>query len=212
MKNSILHLVFFSFLMSLTANAFAFAVSYDQKVSIENNPVATIKVAVQGENMRAESDFGGMKSVMLRNETGSYSYVPEQNAATKIPPAMDRPNLTRDLPRFMEFLNSNKGEKVGSEKVDGKDCDVYKFLEPTIQQEAKAWVWKEKQFPVKIEVPAPEGLTVVELYNIQFDPKLDAASFQLPAGVKVLDFEAAQQAAAAMQAQQAEAGSAPAAN
>lgn len=181
------------FLLLLTRQAFAFSVSYDQKVLVDNNPVATITVVVQDDKMRAESDFGGMKSVLIRTNDGSYSYMPEQKMATKIPAAMDRPNLTRDLPHFMEFLNKNAGKKIGSEKFDGKDCDIYEFTEPTVQQQAKAWVWVEKEFPVKIEVPAPEGLTVVELSNINFEPTIAAGTFELPADVKILDLEAAQQ-------------------
>lgn len=187
--------IFFSLL--LTSQTFAFSVSYDQTVSIDAKPMAVIKVMVQDEKMRAESDFGGMKSILLRNETGSYSYMPEQKMATKIPAAMDKPNLTRDLPHFMDFLTKNNGQKIGAEKIGGKDCDIYRFTEPMVQQESKAWVWTEKQFPVKIEVPAPEGLTLVELSNIQFDPAVDPSLFQLPGDVKVIDFEAQQQAASA---------------
>lgn len=190
------------FLSLFTTQAFAFSVSYDQKVSVDGNPVANIKVIVKDENMWAESDFGGMKTVMLRNESGNYSYVPANNVATKIPAEMDRPNLTRDLPHFVDFLKAHNGEKIGAETLEGKECDVYKFVEPMVQKEAKAWVWKEKQFPVKIEVPAPEGLTVVELNNIQFDPKTDAATFSLPKEAKIIDFAAAQQAALEAQAAQ----------
>ena len=192
-------------LLTMTSQAYAFSVSYDQKVSIDNNPVANIKVVVKDENMWAESDFGGMKTVMLRNETGSYSYVPAQNVATKIPAEMDRPNLTRDLPHFMDFLTANSAKKVGQETVDGKECEIYTFIEPMVQKESKAWVWAEKNFPVKIEVPAPEGLTKVELNNIQFDPATDANTFNLPEGVKILDFAAAQQAALEAQAAQQQA-------
>ena len=35
------------FILLLTREAFAFSVSYDQKVSVENNPMATIKVVVK---------------------------------------------------------------------------------------------------------------------------------------------------------------------
>jgi outer membrane lipoprotein-sorting protein len=205
-----IRLILLALFLSITSQAFAFSVSYDQKVSVDNNAVANIKVLVKDDSMWAESDFGGMKTVMLRNETGSYSYVPEQNVATKIPAEMDRPNLTRDLPRFMDFLKANNAQKVGSEKVDNKDCDVYTFMEPMVQREAKAWVWKDKQFPVKIEVPAPEGLTLVELFNIEFDPKIEANAFTLPKEVKVLDFAAAQQAALEAQAAQQQQQAAPA--
>ncbi len=175
--------------LGLNAQASAFSVSYDQKVSVQQEVIATVKVVVQDDKMSAQSNFNGMDSVILRNETGAYSYVPSQKMATKIPAAMDRPNLTRDLPRFIEFLNQNNGKKLSSETLDGKACDVYQFTEPTLKRDAKAWVWVEKQFPVKIEVPAPEGLTTVELTNIQFDPKISTDQFTLPADVQVIDLE-----------------------
>ena len=195
-----------------TPRVFAFSVSYDQKVSVQDNAVATIKVVVKDEKMKAESDFGGIATVMLRNETGTYSYLPAQKMATKIPASMDRPNLTRDLPRFLDFLQENKAEKVGAEQLLGYDCDVYKFIEPTIQKEAKAWVWREKSFPVKIEVTAPEGLTTVELTNIQFDPQIDEAVFQVPTDAKVLDLEAAAQQAPVQAAAEGGLPEAPAAD
>lgn len=180
----------------LNASASAFSVSYDQKVTLEKNVLATIKVMVQDDKMSAQSSFSGMESVILRNETGTYSYMPAQKMATKIPAAMDRPNLTRDLPRFMEFLKQNEGKKIGSDTIEGKACDIYQFTEPTLKREAKAWVWAEKNFPLKIEVPSPEGITLVELSNIQFDPKIPANQFQLPADVKIVDLETTQPVAA----------------
>lgn len=168
-----------------------FAVTYDQKVTVEGNPIAEIKVVSKDAKMRAESNFGGMTAVMLRNETGTYSYLPAQNMATKIPASMDRPNLTRDIPRFMEFLQENNGQKIGSEVLEGnKEADIYTFIEPTLKKEAKAWVWKEKNFPLKIEVNAPEGRTVVELYNINLAPQINEKDFQVPTGAKVVDLAA----------------------
>lgn len=181
----------------VTQNAFAFSVSYDQTVSVKDKTVATIQVVVQDEQMWAQSTFSGMDTIVLRNKTGAYSYIPAQKMATKIPASMDRPNLTRDLPKFLEFLNKNGGKKIGSEKVGDKNCDIYQFTEPTLQKESKAWVWVEKQFPVKIEVPAPQGVTVVELNNIKFDPAIEPTKFDLPKDVKVIDLEALQKEAAA---------------
>lgn len=166
------------------------SVTYDQKVTVEGNVIANIKVASQDDQMKAESNFGGVTAVMFRNKTGIYSYLPAQNVATKIPASMDRPNLTRDLPRFMEFLQKNEGKKIGSEVLEGKNTEVYSFTEPTLKKEAKAWVWKEKEFPVKIEVKAPEGVTLVELFNINLDPKIAEETFQVPAGAKVVDLAA----------------------
>ncbi len=192
MKKVLMFLVFIFSLSISLPQLFAFSVSYDQKVTVENATVATIQVVVQDEKMWAQSNFNGMETVVLRNESGAYSYIPAQKMATKIPAAMDRPNLTRDLPNFKEFLEKNNGKKIGTEKINNQETDIYQFTEPTLKKEAKAWIWPEKNFPLKIEVPAPEGLTVVELTNIQFDPQLKTDQFQLPEDVQVIDLEKTQ--------------------
>ena len=75
----------FFFLLSLsvlfTGQALAMTVSYDQKVSIDSNPVATIKVLVREEQMRAESDFNGVVSVPV-----SYTHldVYKRQAGTRV--------------------------------------------------------------------------------------------------------------------------------
>lgn len=193
MKKFLLFVLTFGLLcFNRSSHLWAFSVSYDQKVSVENKAIAVIKVVVQDNKMWAQSNFGDGESVMLRNEEGAFSYIPAQKMATKIPSSMDRPNLTRDLPRFMDFLKENGGKKISSETLDGKQTDVYEFKEPTLQTQSKAWVWTEKSFPVKIEVPAPEGKTTVELSNIQFDPAIKENQFKLPADVKIVDLENSQ--------------------
>ncbi len=176
------------FVLLISTQAFAMTASYDQKISMGGKAIATIKVSTMDKFMKAESDFGGMKSVMLRNDKGVYSYLPEQKVATKIPAELDRPNLTRDIPRYLEFLKENGGEKIGSEKIGSYDCDVYSFTEPNIKKPSKAWVWKEKSFPIKIEVQAPEGTTIVELENINLNAKFQVSDFDLPGDVRIMNF------------------------
>lgn len=55
------------------------------------------------------------------------------------------------------------------------------------------WVWKQKQFPVKITMNGPDGQSVVELSNIQLDASTSDTDFQLPAGVQVMDMGAMMQ-------------------
>lgn len=189
---------FFSFLLfsmlTVSAQAWAVTVSYDQKVSVDNNPVATLNVLVQDDKMRAESDFNGVKSILYRNEKGTFTYMPAQKLAAQMPPMLDRPNITRDIPRYQEFLTQNNGVKAGAETVNGVECDIYTFTEPNINRPGKVWMWREKSFPVKIEVEAPEGKTTIEILNINFSPAVSEADFQVPDGVKIFDpMEAAPQ-------------------
>ena len=178
---------FLSIAILLSGRAWAMTVSYDQKVSVGGNAVATIKVLSKDDLMRAESDFNGVKSMLFRNPKGTFSYLPEQKMAAQMPPALDRPNITRDIPKYMDFLNKNQGKKTGSETINGVECDVYSFVEPNIQKPGKAWIWRERSFPVKIEVEAAEGKTVIEMANINFTPAVQDSDFELPADAKIFN-------------------------
>ena len=167
--------------------ALALSVTYDQKVSIGGQPVATSKVVYKDKKMRADTNIGGMTVVKLRNEKGSYNYFPDQKAAQKIPPSLDEVDAIQDYPSYIDYLEKNQGKKVGSEKVDGKETDIYTFTEPNHRSEAKAWVWREQTFPLKVQVNSPDGLAVVELSNINFAPNIDGAVFQLAPGTQVTD-------------------------
>ncbi len=179
-----------AFLFLFSRQAMAMTVSYEQKVSVNNNVIATVKVLTRDETMRAESDFNGMKTVMFRNPKGLFSYLPSQNIATQIPASLDRPNLTRDIPKFKSLLDSYKAEKIGEEKFGDYDCEVYSYTEPMLQKPAKAWLWKEKSFPVKIEVDAPEGMTRIEIVNINFAPAVNDKDFEVPESAKMVTFNA----------------------
>ena len=169
--------------------AFASGYIYDQKVSLDGQHVATLKIVAQDSQIKAESDFQGIKIIMLRGPQGTFSYYPEKKMAAKIPQESDPPNLTALIPQFQDYLAKSAAKKTGAETVDGKECEIYEFIEPSLDKPAKVWMWKEKQFPLRIEVTAPDGLTLIELQNIEFDPQIPAAAFSLPPDVQIVDME-----------------------
>ena len=131
--------------LSLSLPAFALTATYDQKVSVNGNPVADIKIQTKNENLKAESEFQGMKMIILRSAKGTFSYYPLQKMAAKIPAEMDKPNVTTQIPNYKAFLEQNGAKNEGTEKVDGKDTDVYTFIEPSLKRPGKAWLLKENQ-------------------------------------------------------------------
>ena len=50
-----------------------------------------------------------------------------------------------------------------------------------------AWVWIEKQFPIKMEIDGAEGKMLVEIQNVQLGAALPDALFELPPDVQVMD-------------------------
>src|SRR3989338_748830 len=184
-------LIFPALLLTHSPLLLAFSVSYEQVITTNGAPMASFKVTVQDQNLRVESQWGGLDAIMIRNDTGQYNYIPSQNTATRIPLALHRPNLTDDLPNYTEFLQKNRATVVGSEEIQGRQTDIYQFTDPIGLGDTKAWVWKDKQFPIKIEVRNTQGTTVVELNNVQFDIAVEPAVFQIPDGVEVVELEAA---------------------
>ena len=188
MKKFFFHagLIFLCFALPLQI-ALAMTVRFDQKISVNGNPIALVKVQSKADLMKAESEFQGMKLILVHNAKGTFSYSPLQKQAAKLPKAVEKTNLTAQLPHYLEFLEKNKAVKTGTETLEGRECDVYTFIEPVIRREAKAWIWREKKFPLKIEVASPGGATLIELINIQFDPQMKDADFELPGDVKVIE-------------------------
>lgn len=172
---------------SFISNSFAFSAAYDQIIKVNGKEVTTFKVKLQDKNIRVENNMGGTAMMIIRNDKGTFNYLKDQNIATKMPAELDRPNLADDLPQYKAFLEKNNAKVVGSEKVGTYDTDVYEFVDPTTQMKTKAWLWKEKEFPVKFEVNAPEGLTTVEMSGVVLGETYPTTDFELPADAKIND-------------------------
>jgi len=48
------------------------------------------------------------------------------------------------------------------------------------------WIWKEKGFPIRIEMTSIEGTFIIEYKNIEFTDVPDSM-FELPEGVQIVD-------------------------
>jgi hypothetical protein len=165
--------------------AAAFSLSYDQTVWVNGNEVAAFKVATKDGRLRVESNWDGMPSVMLRNETGYYNYIPSKNKAVKIPKGMQRPNLADSLPHYEEFLKKNHARKIGSESVRGYETNIYKYMDSQGLGETKVWLWIVRPLPIKIERIGNEGLMIIELSNFELDAPLTDSQFQLPVETEI---------------------------
>jgi hypothetical protein len=187
-------------LLGFASSSYALSASFDQKISVNNNPVADMHVTTEENNLRVESEFQGVKMITFRNADGIFNYYPDQKFAAKIPDDKTRSTFIEDLPDYMAYLKKNNAQKIGSEKVNQYDTDIYQFVEPNSKSDTKVWLWKERSFPVRIEMNAPEGHTMVELTNLTLDQKADPAIFKLPENTRIVDSNAL--LAASQEAQQ----------
>ena len=164
--------------------ALAFSVSYDQTVTA-NGQTMTAKVQMKDGQFRIESPADNVSTILIHNATGTYSYLPEEQMAMKMPEVSLAQQPVPETDNYLGFLNSHQATRVRSEVMDGYACDVYEFASPTGGM-ATAWVWKEKHFPIRIVQATPQGPMVAQLSHIQFDVPIPDAVFELPEGVEVM--------------------------
>ena len=164
----------------------AFSVSYDQTVT-QGRQVMTGKVSMKDEMFRMDTTAEGQAAVTLRNASGTYTYLPNEGMAMKLPAlnASQRPIEHAD--NYPQYLKEQHAERIGTETVDDHPCEVYRFTDPQIQGTVTAWVWTEKQFPIKMEIDDGSAKTLVEIRNVQLGAAIPDAVFELPADVQVMD-------------------------
>ena len=170
----------------VAVEAQAFSVMYDQTVT-QGSRVMTGKVAVKDELFRMDATVDGQEAVTLRNASGTYTYLPKEGMAMKTPKLNPAQQPVQHSDNYQQYLQEHHAERIGTDTIDGHHCDIYRFTDPAIQGTATAWVWTEKQFPVKMEIDGPDGKTVVELTHLQLGVAVPDSAFQLPAGVQVMD-------------------------
>ena len=134
----------------VAGDAFALSASYEQKASSKYG-VFTSKVVVKDSFFRMESDMGGQTSVVVRNQDGIYQYVPSSQMAMKLP-GLDAFQQPMTSENYLQEMQARHATLLRSETVNGFACDVYQFANPTGAGTTTAWVWKEKQFPVRMEM------------------------------------------------------------
>ncbi|MDP3703944.1 MAG: hypothetical protein Q8R78_06110 [Candidatus Omnitrophota bacterium] len=168
------------------AGAEAFSASYDQTVT-QGRQVMTGKVNMKDEMFRIDMMAEGQATATLHNASGTYTYMPAEGMAMKLPglSASQRPIEHAD--NYAQYLNERQAKRIGTETVDGHPCEVYQFTDPEIEGTVTAWVWTEKQFPIKMEIEDKSGKILVEIRNVQLGAALPDALFQLPADVQVMD-------------------------
>ncbi len=164
--------------------AWGFSVSYDQRV-VSGEDVVESAVRVKDDLMRIESSAEGEQVIVLKNHEGTFSYLPAEGFAMRLPGLERNQQPIDQVEDYANFLHAQQATVIRSERVNGYDCDVYQFTDPAGEGTVTAWVWREQQFPVKVELNGPDGLTVAELTNIQLGAPVEESDFVLPAGVEV---------------------------
>ncbi len=175
-------------LVTVATRAWAYSASYDQTMT-NGKETFTSKVYVKDRHMRIESNVHGVQAIMIRNDEGFFNYMPQEGVAMKLPGLNVAQQPVQDVDGYEAYLQKQHAQKIRSETVNGYACDVYQYTDPK-GGPITAWVWKEKQFPVRVEMNGPDGHIVAEMSNIQVGVPIDDSKFSLPAGVQPMDMGA----------------------
>ncbi len=174
-------------------NAGAFSASYDQRIT-QGRQVIQGKVTMKDQLFRMEATVEGQETVTIRNGSGVYTCLPKEHTAMKMSGLNPSQQPIDHADNYQAYLKERQAQRIGTETLAGHACEVYRFTDPTVGGMVTAWVWTEKQFPIKMEMAGPQGTTVIELSNIQLGVAVPETAFQLPPDVQVMDMGALLQA------------------
>ena len=168
------------------AGAEAFSVSYDQKTT-QGRQVTTGTVSMKDEMFRMDMMADGQAMAIIHNASGTYTYMPAEGMAMKLAALNSSQRPIEHADNYPQYLKERQAQRIGDETVDDHPCEVYQFTDPEIRGTVTAWLWTEKQFPIKMEIDEGSVKTLVEIRNIQLGAVIPDALFQLPADVQVMD-------------------------
>ena len=164
----------------------AFSASYDQTVT-QGRRVTNSTVSMKDTMFRLDATVNGQASVIIHNDSGTYTYMPSENMAMKLPSRDPSQGPVEHADNYAQYLRERKAERIGAETIDGHPCDIYRFVEPSTETPVTAWVWTAKQFPIRLEYDDKKGKMLVEIRNLQVGKAIPDSTFQLPANVQVMD-------------------------
>lgn len=146
------------------------------------------KVWLQGNKMKSEMILEGLTVITIfdGDDGAVYTYYPGENQAMKI--QGEKSEQMADSPLdYTESVDVDIAVIAESVTLDGVRCKVVTMPGEGDEGTTKMWIREDYGIPVRIETSLPEGGNMVMEYkNIKIEP-LPAGTFQLPAGVEIMD-------------------------
>lgn len=141
-----------------------------------------MKVFVKGNKMRMEMTLDGQAVIILVDNSSRTSIKIIGNTGIK------QAWQEQDTPTGQASdIISCKPVIIGEETFDGKLCTLieYTYNDPSLGTlSAKAWIWKQHGFPLKIESTNSMGEIATTLYkNVVVGGIIPDSMFEVPSGV-----------------------------
>ncbi len=160
------------------------SVTYDSTMSFTGMPAIQSTTYLKDKKFRFEMNMPNQKMIYIFDGNNAYMYMPAMGTAMKMPADKIKEQMAESKDA-MDYRNIPGLQKVGDDTVDGIACDVYTYTRS--EADAKIWVSKELDFPIKSEVKTKDGTVITRNSNIKKNSPIDDSVFVLPAGVQAMD-------------------------
>jgi hypothetical protein len=157
----------------------------------------TAKFWIKGDKVREEKKSGGgLRVIMITNETGVFLKNKYSNVWAKLPPSAGAGLVDRLLggpagdPK--PFLKSHKAKKSGTQAWNGEPCEIWDYSSPKNVEHYKLWISQKNGKPVRLERDALLGnkfreKITVKYTNFAWNVPVEDALFKVPANEQVRD-------------------------
>lgn len=173
--------------LAIPGQAHARTASYDQVIMHGGQSMRSSVVIKDERTFRMESTVQGMKTIIVSNQSGVFSYMPTENLAIKLPSLEQIQKPMAGADDYTEHLKQLNAEFLGKETVNGYNTDIYRYYDEAAKAPVTVWVWTEEQFPVRLQMRAATGAVQSDITNIRFNVPVSDSMFQLPAGAQIMD-------------------------
>ena len=147
-------------------------------------PTPAMHVYIKGSKMRMETTTDGQQMIILVDNAAKTMIIIMGSLG------MQQSYQEQDTPTGQAGdIASYHPVVLGDETFDGKLCTViqYTYSDSSGSMTAKAWIWKQYGFPIKIESTNTMGETTTILYkNVVIGGNIPDSLFEVPAGVTIM--------------------------
>ncbi|MFA6564678.1 MAG: hypothetical protein WCV00_22420 [Verrucomicrobiia bacterium] len=141
------------------------------------------------DNMRVVTAMEGKRQVIVIKSGTALIFEEGGTMGMKMPLKQQMLDQLAQYTEVFSKLDTWKKAKTGEEKLGDKACEIYGFNDKSGGQTAtgKVWLWKEKNFPMRMMLESQGQSVTVEHSDVQVNEGVSPAMFEAPAGVKFVE-------------------------
>ncbi len=170
--------------LAAAPRALAFTATYHQEVTHDDQTVHST-VFVKDDWLRIETVEDGQLVVYIRRPDEIRRYIPDTARWTTVPSLNPWLQPLGDIQNYWSYLEALQAERLQTEILTRFLCDVYRYTPPRRKDlTVTAWIWRERQIPLKAELNGPEGQMLVEFHDMKLGAVVPQDLFLLPDAAK----------------------------